>query len=59
MPTAPSEFCDYACPFAEFPPEGSEGLCRTMGAVYCKKLRRVVHKNLPCHWRRERGTTAD
>jgi hypothetical protein len=51
MPPEPPQFCDYCCPHAEFPPADSEGLCRTMAAVYCRRLRRLVHKNLPCAWR--------
>ena len=42
------EFCDYSCPHAEFPPADSAGICRTMAAVQCLKLKRLVDKNTPC-----------
>ncbi len=49
------EFCDFSCPHSDFPPADSAGLCRTMAAVYCKKLKTLVDKNTPCRWRRRRG----
>jgi hypothetical protein len=45
------EFCDFSCPYSEFPPADSAGLCRTMAAVYCTKLGALVDKNTPCRWR--------
>ena len=51
------KFCDFICPHAEFPPADTAGICRTMSAVYCGKLRELVNKNAPCEWRR-RGTSA-
>jgi hypothetical protein len=45
------DFCDFSCPHSDFPPADSAGLCRTMAAVYCKKLGRLVDKNAPCRWR--------
>ena len=51
----PPEFCTFACPYSDFPPADAAGLCRTMAAVYCGKLKRLVEKNLPCHWRKLRG----
>ncbi|MBN1491366.1 MAG: hypothetical protein JXA69_15740 [Phycisphaerae bacterium] len=50
MAKKPAEFCDYDCPFADFPPAETAGLCRTMAAVWCKKLKRLTHKNAPCQW---------
>ncbi len=43
--------CDFHCPFADFPPAETAGICRTMSAVYCKKLSELVNKNAPCEWR--------
>jgi hypothetical protein len=45
------EYCGFDCPHSEFPPADSAGLCRTMAAVYCKKLRKMVDKNMPCRWK--------
>jgi len=45
------EYCDFDCPFADFPPAETAGICRTMSAVWCQKLRRLVAKNMPCEWR--------
>ena len=44
-------FCDMDCPEAAFPSEeGVDGSksCRTFVAVKCKRLGRLVHKNMPC-----------
>jgi hypothetical protein len=46
-PGAPT-FCTFACPHSAFPPAETAGACRTMAAVYCKRLRKLVHKNMPC-----------
>ena len=46
------EFCGFQCPHSEFPPADSAGLCRTMAAVYCKQLGKLVDKNRPCRWKR-------
>jgi hypothetical protein len=51
-------FCDFICPHAEFPPAETAGICRTMSAVYCGKLRELVNKNAPCAWRRRRAGPA-
>ncbi len=49
--------CDFVCPFADFPPAETAGLCRTMSAVWCRKLKELVNKNAPCEWhRRMRGS---
>jgi hypothetical protein len=48
------EYCDFECPHASFPPADSAGVCRTMAAVFCGKLQELVHKNVPCTWRRRR-----
>jgi len=50
-PTVP-DYCGFDCPHSEFPPADTAGLCRTMAAVYCKKLRKLVNKNGPCRWKR-------
>jgi hypothetical protein len=48
-PPAPApDFCGFQCPHSAFAPADTAGLCRTMAAVYCKKLRRLVAKNGPC-----------
>ncbi len=54
----PPEFCDYDCPFAAFPPADTAGICRTMSAVWCKKLEQLVNKNRPCEWRKRGCPTA-
>jgi hypothetical protein len=36
-------FCDLECKYAKFPKSG-----RTFVALYCKKKKTLVHKNLPC-----------
>jgi hypothetical protein len=45
------QICSFACRFGDFPPPETAGLCRTMAAVYCRKLRRLVNKNAPCAWK--------
>lgn len=45
-------YCDFACPFAEFPPADTAGICRTMSAVQCGKLDELVNKNALCEWRK-------
>jgi hypothetical protein len=45
---AAPDFCGFQCPHSAFPPADTAGLCRTMAAVYCKKLKRLVAKNGPC-----------
>jgi len=47
-----TEHCGFSCPHSDFPPPETAGLCRTMAAVYCKKLKKLVPKNAPCQWRR-------
>jgi len=44
------EYCTFECPHSDFPPADSAGLCRTMAAVYCNKLKKLVDKNVPCRW---------
>ena len=55
MASKPLEFCNFDCPHADFPPPETAGLCRTMSAVWCQKLKELVHKNAPCEWRRRAG----
>lgn len=54
MAQLPPEYCGFDCPDAEFPPADTAGLCRTMSAVWCRRLRSLVEKNTPCAWRRSR-----
>jgi hypothetical protein len=49
------EYCDFDCPHADFPPAVTAGVCRTMGAVWCKKLEETVHKHTLCAWRKRQG----
>jgi hypothetical protein len=45
------DFCDLNCVHAEWPEDESldgSGSCRTFQAIYCKKKKRHVHKNMPC-----------
>jgi hypothetical protein len=46
------EFCDFDCSFADFPPAETAGICRTMSAVWCRKLEELTNKNTPCEWRK-------
>ncbi len=48
------EFCDFSCPHADFPPADSAGICRTMAAVQCNKLGKLVNKNTLCQYRQTR-----
>ena len=44
-------FCDLKCPDARFPDDESvdgAGSCWTFAALYCLRLKRLVHKNAPC-----------
>ncbi len=50
--SAVPKFCDFGCPYADFPPPETAGICRTMAAVQCGKLGELVNKNAPCEWRR-------
>ena len=53
-PPAPApDFCGFQCPHSAFPPADTAGLCRTMAAVYCKKLKRLVAKNGLCLWKKK------
>ncbi len=45
-------YCTFRCPHSDFPPADAAGICRTMAAVYCKKLKTLVDKNTPCRWRK-------
>lgn len=58
MTPQPPDICDYDCSYADFPPAETAGICRTMSAVWCRKLKELVHKNAPCTWRR-RQTSGD
>jgi len=49
------KWCDYSCPDAAFPEEALEGACRTVAAVWCKRLKRLVPKNSPCQAMPERN----
>lgn len=44
-------FCDLQCKYARFPKKDAvDGArsCRTFVALYCRKKKTYVHKNLPC-----------
>lgn len=51
MPEAIPDYCDFDCPHADFPPANTSGICRTMSAVWCKKLKELTNKNTPCEWK--------
>lgn len=45
------DFCDLSCKYASFPTleaVNGSGSCRTFIALYCRKKRSLVHKNLLC-----------
>jgi len=45
------KWCDLACEHATFPRNEAvdgAGSCRTFAALYCAKLKRLVHKHGPC-----------
>lgn len=48
------EICGFDCPHADFAPADTAGICRTMSAVWCGKLKELVDKNMPCAWRKRR-----
>ncbi len=47
----PPDICDFDCPYADFPPAETAGICRTMSAVHCRLLSALVNKNTSCEWR--------
>jgi hypothetical protein len=55
------KFCDLACRHASFPKadavDGS-GSCRTFVALYCSRKKMLVHKNMPCDDKTEKGKRA-
>lgn len=55
MATKIPEICDYDCPHADFAPAQTAGICRTMSAIWCKKLEELVNKNMPCEYTRRTG----
>ena len=55
MKREPPDICDFSCPHAAFPPAETAGICRTMSAVWCRKLKELVNKNTPCEWRRRQA----
>jgi len=49
-----SRWCDYSCEHAAFPDSPDLlGACRTMAAVFCKRLGKTVPKHTPCWAERE------
>ncbi len=58
MPAKIPEFCDYDCPHADFPPAETAGICRTMSAVWCKKLKELTNKNTPCEYQKRLSKTS-
>jgi hypothetical protein len=57
MSKAVPDYCDFDCPHADFAPADTAGICRTMAAVWCTKLRELVNKNALCEW--QKRTRAD
>jgi hypothetical protein len=55
MPQSVPEICGFDCPFADFPPADTTGICRTMSAVWCRKLEELTSKNIPCRWLAQKG----
>ena len=56
------EFCDLNCVYARWPESDSldgAGSCRTFQAIYCKKLKRHVHKNMPCTEKSNKASMGD
>ncbi len=52
-----SGYCDLSCRHAEMPKDSGidgAGSCRTFVALYCRKRKRLVHKNLPCKSKRQK-----
>jgi len=52
------KFCDLNCEYSAWPEDNSldgSGSCRTFQALYCKKKKSPVHKNMPCHEKTNRG----
>lgn len=46
------DFCDLNCEHASWPESASidgSNSCRTFIALYCRKKKRHVHKNMPCN----------
>jgi len=53
-----SAFCDLSCRYAEMPKDSGidgAGSCRTFAALYCRQKKSLVHKNLPCAKKRQKG----
>jgi len=51
------EFCDLNCEYARWPEDeglDGSGSCRTFQAIYCTKMERHVHKNMPCAEKKKR-----
>jgi hypothetical protein len=52
------KYCDLDCRHASFPKsdsvDGSRS-CRTFVALQCRKKKMLVHKNMPCRIKEERG----
>jgi hypothetical protein len=45
------QWCDWSCEHASFPQTEAvdgAGSCRTFVALYCARLKKLVHKNGPC-----------
>jgi len=50
-----ASFCDLSCEHAEMPKDSGidgSGSCRTFVALYCRRKKTLVHKNLPCSEKR-------
>jgi hypothetical protein len=51
----PPPFCDFACPYATFPPADAVGACRREAGVFCSLLKRYNNKNATCLVTKPRG----
>lgn len=52
-----ADFCDLTCRFAEVPKDGGvdgSGSCRTFVALYCRRKKSLVHKNMPCKSKKQK-----
>jgi hypothetical protein len=59
MKEAGLEFCDLMCKYAKTPKETAvdgTGSCRTFVALYCSRKKSLVHKNMPCSFKKIKTT---
>jgi hypothetical protein len=54
------DFCDLMCRYAKSPNETAvdgAGSCRTFVALYCFRKKSLVHKNMPCIFKKIKTNT--